>query len=115
MVFCVRINFTFISNDLTHDVPLVELCNAMIHTYYDERNINMEIDIDFNDGCASQYKCVRAIQSFASFRCILKPVMGRANLTAFGVLLKDMQAERLLLLIQLYETQLNCISFEMRN
>ena len=114
MVFCVRINFTFISNDLTNDVPLVELCNAMIHTYYDERNINMEIDIDFNDGCASQYKCVRAIQSFASFGCILKPVMGRANLTAFGVLLKDMQAERLLL-IQLYETQLNCINFEMRN
>ena len=111
MVFCVRINFTFISNDLTHDVPLVELCNAMIHTYYDERNINMEIDIDFNDGCASQYKCVRAIQSFASFGCILKLVMGRANLTAFGVL----QAERLLLLIQLYETQLNCTSFEMRN
>ena len=25
-------HFTFISNDLTHDVPFVELCNAMIDT-----------------------------------------------------------------------------------
>ena len=57
-------HFTFISNDPTHDVPFVELCNAMIHTYYDERDINIEIYIEFNDGCASQYKCVRAIQSF---------------------------------------------------
>ena len=46
-------HFTFISNDLTHYVLLVELCNAIIHTYYDERDINIEIDIEFNDGCAS--------------------------------------------------------------
>ena len=58
-------HFTFISNDLTHDVLFVTLCNAMIHTYYDEREINIEIDIEFNDGCASQYKCLPAIQSFA--------------------------------------------------
>ena len=58
-------HFTFISNDLIHDVPFVELCNSMIHTYYDGRDINIEIDIEFNDGCPSQYKCVQAIQSFA--------------------------------------------------
>ena len=61
-----------------------------------------------------QFK-VLAGEMFHPFRCILKSVIGRANLTALGVLLKDMQAERLLLLIQLYETQLNCISFAMRN
>ena len=65
MVFCERIiSPFFISNDLTH-VSFVELCNSMIHTYYDERDINIEIDIEFNDGCASQYKCVQEIQSFA--------------------------------------------------
>ena len=58
-------HFTFISNDLTHDVPFVELCNTMIHIYFDERNINIEIDTEFNDGCASQYKCILAIQSFS--------------------------------------------------
>ena len=46
-------HFTFISNDLTHYVLLIELCNAIIHTYYDERDINTEIDIEFNDGCAN--------------------------------------------------------------
>ena len=56
---------TFISNSLTHDVPFVELCNTMIHTYYDKRAINIEIDTEFNNGCASQCKCMRAIQSFA--------------------------------------------------
>ena len=54
-------HFTFISNDLTHNVPFVELCNSMIHTYYGERDINIELDIEFNDGSASQYKCVRTI------------------------------------------------------
>ena len=53
MVFCERIiSPFFISNDLTH-VSFVELCNSMIHTYYDERDINIEIDIEFNDGCAN--------------------------------------------------------------
>ena len=61
MVFCVRIISTFISNNLTHDVPFVELCNAMIHTYYDERDIKIEIDIEFNDGCASQYKQYKCV------------------------------------------------------
>ena len=46
-------HFTFRSNDLTHDVPFVKLCNAMIHTYYDERDVNIEIDIEFNDLLAS--------------------------------------------------------------
>ena len=58
-------HFTFISNDLIHDVPFVELHNSMIYTYYHERDINIEIDIEFNDGCASQHKCVQAIQIFA--------------------------------------------------
>ena len=116
-------HFTFISNDPTHDVPFVELCNAMIHTYYDERDIKIEIDIEFNDGCASQYKqykCVLAIQSFArrnvSFIWVyFETSHGKSKSDGLGVLLKDMQAERLLLLIQLYETQLNCTSFAMRN
>ena len=42
-------HFTFISNDLRHYFPFVELCNAMIHSYHDERDINIEIDTEFND------------------------------------------------------------------
>ena len=113
-------HFTFISYDLTHDVPFVELCNAMIHKYYDERDINIEKDIEFNDGCASQCKCIRAIQSFArrnvsSIWVYFETSHGKSKSDGLGVLLKDMQEERLLLLIQLYETQLSCICFAMRN
>lgn len=59
-------HFTFISNDIKHDVPFVELCNSMIHSYYDEKGVDIEMDVEFNDGCASQYKCIKAIQSFAT-------------------------------------------------
>ena len=57
----------------------------MIHTYYNERDINIEIDIEFNDGCASQlnvYERFKVLQGkmFHPFGCILKPVMERANL-----------------------------------
>ena len=61
---------TFI--DIEHHVPFVELCNDMIHTYYDEINVDIELDIEFNDGCASQIKCIHAIYLFASrnMQCI---------------------------------------------
>ena len=86
----------------------------------DERDINIEIDIEFNDGCTSQYKCVWGIQSFArrnvsSIRVYFEISHGKSKSDSLGGVVKDMQAERLLLLIQLYETQLNCISFAMRN
>ena len=40
---------------------------------------------------------------------------GKSKSDDLGGVVKDMQAERLVLLIQLYETHLNCISFAMRN
>ena len=43
----------------------------------DERDINIEIDIEFNDDRASQYKCVWAIQSF-----------GRRNVSSIQVYLE---------------------------
>ena len=79
------------------------------HTYYDERDINIEIGIEFmmavqvSINVYERFKVLRR-EMFHPFGCILKPVMERANVTALGVFLKDMQAERLVLLIQLYET-----------
>ena len=58
--------FTFISDDIKHDVPFVELCNDMMHTYYDKINVDIDLDIEFNDGCAIQFKCIRAIHRFTS-------------------------------------------------
>ena len=94
MVFCDRIiSPFFISSNLTHDVSFVELCNSMIHTYYDERDINIEIDIKFNDGCASQYKCVQEIQSFArrnvsSIRVYFETSHGKSKSDSLGHVVK---------------------------
>ena len=41
----------FISNDIKHDVPFVQLHSEMIYTYYDDVNIDIELDIEFNVGC----------------------------------------------------------------
>ena len=76
--------------------------------------LNLMITVQVSINVYERFKVLPG-EMFHPFGCILKSVMGRANLTALGALLKDMQAERLLLLIQLYETQLNCISFAMRN
>ena len=59
-------HFVFISNDLQHDVPFVELCNDIIHERYKEMGIKIEHDIEFNDGCASQFKCITAFSNFAN-------------------------------------------------
>ena len=57
-------HFTFTSDDMKHDVTFVELCNDMIHTHYTEINVNIDLDMEFNDGCASQFKCIQAIHCF---------------------------------------------------
>ena len=48
-------HFIFISDDLKHEIPFVEICNSMIHKRYTDRNIPVTRDIEFNDGCSSQF------------------------------------------------------------
>ena len=86
-------HFTFISDDIKHDVPFVELCNDMIHTYYDEVNVDIDLDIEFNDGCASRFKCIRTIYRFASrnMRCIrvyFETSHGKSKSDGFGGVVK---------------------------
>ena len=59
-------HFLFTSNDIKHDILFAKLCNDMIHTYYDKVSVDIDLDIEFNDGCASQPKYICAIQCFAS-------------------------------------------------
>ena len=49
--WCLTYHFIFISTDINHDVPFVQLHSDMIHTYYDDVNIDIELDIEFNVGC----------------------------------------------------------------
>ena len=59
----------------------------------DEGDINIEIDVEFNDNCASQYKCVWAIQSFArrnvsSIRVYFEISHGKSKSDSLGGIVK---------------------------
>ena len=86
-------HFTFISDDIKHDVPFVELCNDMIHTYYDKINVDIDLDIEFNDGCAV-LSSLNAFEQYITlpqetcdaYMSTLKLVMAKVNLMAWVVL-----------------------------
>ena len=58
-------HFVFVSDDLKHDILFVEICNSMIHKHYADRNIPVTRDIEFNDGCSSQFKCINVFTQFS--------------------------------------------------
>ena len=63
---CVGENhFVFINDVLKHDVPFVEICNNIFHKYYADINMPVLIDIEFNDGCSSQFKSIAAFTQYA--------------------------------------------------
>ena len=84
--------FTFISDYIKHDVPFLKLFIDMIDTYYYEINVDIDLDNEFNNGCASHFKCIRAVHCFVSrsIRCMymsfLKLVMAKVNLMAWVAL-----------------------------
>ena len=43
-----------------------------MRTYYDEVNVDIDLNIEFNDGCATPFKCIRAIKRLTSrnMQCI---------------------------------------------
>ena len=58
-------HITFISSDLKHDVPFVEFCNDLLHEHFKSEGYIITHDIECNDGCSSQFKCVKAFSSLA--------------------------------------------------
>ena len=52
-------HIAFISKDKQH-VPSVEYCNNILHNHYEKEGLSINHDIEYNDGCASQFKCIRA-------------------------------------------------------
>ena len=59
-------HITFINDDKKHDVPFVELCNSWLHQHFKEQGLSITHEIEYNDGCASQFKCVRAFAALSS-------------------------------------------------
>ena len=55
----------FVSDDKKKDVPFVEYCNYMLQNHYKKEGVLVKHDIEYNDGCASQFKCIRAFSNLA--------------------------------------------------
>ena len=49
-------HFVVISDDIEHELKFVEIADIKIDEYYTQKDIVFENEIEFNDGCSSQYK-----------------------------------------------------------
>ena len=58
-------HLVFISDDLEHDCAFVEMVNADIHSYYQQAGVEIVRDIEFNDGCAAQFKSIKSFGLFS--------------------------------------------------
>ena len=47
-----------------HDCAFLELVYAKIHEYYKQKGVQINLDIEFNNGCAFQFKSIK------SFGCL---------------------------------------------
>ena len=54
-------HFVFISDDRTHDSPFVVYCDDHIKEFYSANYPNITSFIELNDGCAQQFKSIKAI------------------------------------------------------
>ena len=87
-------HITFISNDKTHDVAFVEYSNEILHKHYKDDGLSIEHDIEYNDGCASQFKCIRAFSSLArrpvkTTRVFCETSHGKSKSDGLGGVLKS--------------------------
>ena len=85
-------HITFISSDLKHDVPFVEFCNDLLHEYYKSEGYNITHDIEYNDGCSSQFKCIKAFSSLArrnTTRIFCETSHGKSKSDGLGGVIKS--------------------------
>ena len=87
-------HFVIISDDTKHDAPFVELANKKIHEHYRGLSISFDIDIEFNDGCAPQYKSKTAIYHLvqrenSQFVSTLKHQHGKSKSDGLGGVVKS--------------------------
>lgn len=57
-------HFVFYSDDKKKDPWFVELCKKKIIEYYAAKGVNIDLDIEFTDGCGHQFKSKEAFRLF---------------------------------------------------
>ena len=53
----------FISDDEKYNVLFVEKCNEILHHHYVKEGLQINCDIEYNDDCSFQFKCIAAFSS----------------------------------------------------
>ena len=64
-------NFVFISDDRTHDSSFIEYFADHIKEFYSANHPNITSFTELNDGCAQQFKSVKAISQLSRWPCYL--------------------------------------------
>jgi hypothetical protein len=90
-------HFCIFSADLKHDAAFVEAANTKIHEYYQQNGVNIELDIEMNDGCASQYKCITAFRNLSlrkiqTLRIYFETAHGKSKSDGLGGTVKSFVA-----------------------
>ena len=57
-------HLVYVLDDKKHDCAFLELVYAKIHEYYKQKGVQINLDIEFNNGCAFQFKSIK------SFGCL---------------------------------------------
>ena len=87
-------DFVFFSEDKEKDPWFVELCNEKILEFYSDLGMTVTYDIEFTDGCGSQFKSVTAFRLFAersvrSKRIYFETAHGKSKSDGLGGVVKS--------------------------
>ena len=62
----------YVSDDKKHDCAFVELVNTKIHEYYKQQGVQINLDIEFTDGCVSQFKSINHFDCLRNAKSTLR-------------------------------------------
>ena len=87
-------HFVFFSEDKKKDPWFVELCNEKILQVYADQGISVSLNLEFTDGCGSQFKSVTAFKLFAersvaSKRIYFETAHGKSKSDGLGGVVKS--------------------------
>ena len=87
-------HFAFISNDCINDSTFVEYCADHIKEFYSANHPNITSFIELNDGCAQQFKSIKAISQLSRQPYYLSQLNfetshGRSKSDGLGVVVKS--------------------------
>ena len=87
-------HFVFFCEDKKKDPWFVELCNVKIMEFYAENSVVVKHDIEFTDGCGSQFKSIKSFKmltehSIPTTRIYFETSYGKSKSDGLGGVVKS--------------------------